>query len=458
MASTSINEKIQDALKEGYSMDQIRGFLSKSDNEEARNYLKASEAAQAQAAADANRPTPYPPVPLLDMFGGPVGVAIGAGLAGSALTYGATKLADKFFRPQPPAPPTPPSPVFSYSSPPLYSSSSSPSSPSSATATQMGPGEEFYRRTQGTVASTPQDKALLEKSYQAMLDKQAAAAARQAVVPPTNPTPPVFTQAPVAPSATSVAPAATPIAPAPAAPIPTTFAGATVAEPPVAAPTAPAQAAKPPAEKTKSTFKSAADIPSGYVFRPDVGNLDRGLFNILGPEHRLYAKELLNNGMPFGDAGPKDYNQRIAQITEQYWKAVQGQTPETILSREARTAQGVPHGEFGTYGSLGRKAKVAGVAGTLLSAAEAALAAQQGRYGEAAVRGMDVATDFIPGVAAAKQALAPQGVAPGTVPGNILDAAAKLGSPYYETEWARTQRMREAAGAGRGFVNPPLVR
>lgn len=337
-----------------------------------------------------------------------------------------------------------------------------PSSRPLVAADQVGPGEEFYRRTQGFVATTPEDKLMVERSYKAMMDKQIAAAIRQAAVPPTQaPTAVAPSATPVAPAATQLPPAplAAPVAPAaPAAPIPTTFAGATVAEPPVAAPTAPAQAAKPPAEKTKSTFKSAADIPSGYVFRPDVGNLDRGLFNILGPEHRLYAKELLNNGMPFGDAGPKDYNQRIAQITEQYWKAVQGQTPETILSREARTAQGVPHGEFGTYGSLGRKAKVAGVAGTLLSAAEAALAAQQGRYGEAAVRGMDVATDFIPGVAAAKQALAPQGVAPGTVPGNILDAAAKLGSPYYETEWARTQRMREAAGAGRGFVNPPLVR
>lgn len=314
------------------------------------------------------------------------------------------------------------------------------------TAPGLTPGEQAY----GVRATSEEDKRMLNRSLEAKMQKEA----RRPVAPPAATMPP----AAVAPSTTPVAPAATPMTPAPAAPIPTTFAGATVAEPPVAAPTAPAQAAKPPAEKTKSTFKSAADIPSGYVFRPDVGNLDRGLFNILGPEHRLYAKELLNNGMPFGDAGPKDYNQRIAQITEQYWKAVQGQTPETILSREARTAQGVPHGEFGTYGSLGRKAKVAGVAGTLLSAAEAALAAQQGRYGEAAVRGMDVATDFIPGVAAAKQALAPQGVAPGTVPGNILDAAAKLGSPYYETEWARTQRMREAAGAGRGFVNPPLVR
>ncbi len=236
----------------------------------------------------------------------------------------------------------------------------------------------------------------------------------------------------VAPSATpAVAPSATP--------------AATTATQPVA-----------PKDRVKSTFKSAADIPAGMVFRADVGNVDRALFNILGPEHRQNAKDLLNKGQPFGNA--PDVNDRVSKITSEYWKAVQGQIPETILSREARIAQGVPHQGFGSFGGLGRAVKVGGVAGTLLTAAEAALAAQQGRYGEAAMRGADVATDFIPGVAAAKQAFTGTTVVPGTLPPGYVENAALLGSPYYDTEWSKTQRMKERAGAGRGFVNPPQFR
>ena len=38
----------------------------------------------------------------------------------------------------------------------------------------------------------------------------------------------------------------------------------------------------------KTTFKSAAEIPPGFEFRPDVGNLDRSMGNILGKEHKLW--------------------------------------------------------------------------------------------------------------------------------------------------------------------------
>lgn len=215
--------------------------------------------------------------------------------------------------------------------------------------------------------------------------------------------------------------------------------GAPAAVPPAAPAATPAAAPVAPAgkERMKSTFKSAADVPAGMVFRPDVGNVDRALFNILGPEHRQNAKDLLNKGQPFGNA--PDVNDRVSKITNEYWKAVQGQIPETILGREARIAQGVPHQGFGAFGGLGRAVKVGGVAGTLLTAAEAALAAQQGRYGQAAVQAADIATDFIPGVGAAKQAFTGTTLEPGTM-------------PEYQQ---RLQRVREGAGAGRGFINPP---
>jgi len=234
------------------------------------------------------------------------------------------------------------------------------------------------------------------------------------------------------------------------------------AAPPAAPAATPAAAPVAPAgkERMKSTFKSAADVPAGMVFRPDVGNVDRALFNILGPEHRQNAKDLLNKGQPFGNA--PDVNDRVSKITNEYWKAVQGQIPETILGREARIAQGVPHQGFGAFGGLGRAVKVGGVAGTLLTAAEAALAAQQGRYGQAAVQAADVATDFIPGVAVLKQALTGSTLAPGTLPPEYIAEqqrrASLLGSPTAATrapipDWAKPQ-----AGGGRGFVNPPQFR
>ena len=138
------------------------------------------------------------------------------------------------------------------------------------------------------------------------------------------------------------------------------------------------------AAKTQQTFKSEAAIPPGTTFRGDIGNLDRSLFNVLGPEHRRNAMELLNSGKPFGNV--QDVNAAVKDITSRYWQAVQSQIPETLLGREERAAQGLKS-EFGNYGALGKAAKVAGVAGTLLSVADLAKAAQQakeGQYGEAA--------------------------------------------------------------------------
>ena len=41
-----------------------------------------------------------------------------------------------------------------------------------------------------------------------------------------------------------------------------------------------------------------------------------------------------------------------------------------------------------------------------------------------------------------------------TLPSQQIPNAALLGSPYAQTEWAKTQRLREKAGAGRGIAPP----
>ena len=195
------------------------------------------------------------------------------------------------------------------------------------------------------------------------------------------------------------------------------------------------------------------------MFRPDVGNLDRSLGNILGLEHRANAREMFTGGKPFGQftgSGPQAFNNEISRLSTEYFQRLQSEIPETILSRDARRAQGVPS-DFGTFAkttNFGKAAKVGGVAGTLIAIADAANAAQQGRVGEAAIRSADVATDYIPMVAQLKQGLAPtEAGAPG-VSKQTIQSSALLGSPYAQTEWAKNVRQKEKAGAGRGIAPP----
>lgn len=225
------------------------------------------------------------------------------------------------------------------------------------------------------------------------------------------------------------------------------------------APTEPVTPKAPKKEPAVATFKTLADVPKGYEFRSDVGNLDRSLGNILGLEHRANAREMFTGGKPFGQftgSGPTAYNDEISRLTTNYFQKLQSEIPETILSRDARKAQGIPS-DFGTYATktnFGKAAKVGGVAGTLFAVADIANAAQQGKYGQAAVQGVDVATDYIPMVAQLKQGLAPtEAGAPG-VSKQRIESSALLGSPYAQTEWAKNQRLKEKAGAGRGIAPP----
>ena len=219
------------------------------------------------------------------------------------------------------------------------------------------------------------------------------------------------------------------------------------------APTEPVTPKASKKEPAVATFKTLADVPKGYEFRSDVGNLDRSMYNILGPEHRQYAKELLTGGQMFGNS--PNVNADVSRLSTQYFQKLQSEIPETILSRDERRAQGIPS-KFGNYGlqGFGKAAKVGGVAGTLFAVADVANAAQQGKYGEAAMRGADVATDYIPMVAQLKQGLAPtEAGAPG-VSQQRIESSALLGSPYAQTEWAKNQRLKEKAGAGRGIAPP----
>ena len=203
-----------------------------------------------------------------------------------------------------------------------------------------------------------------------------------------------------------------------------------------------AVAPKKRAPKEQKTFKTAADIPEGYVFRPDVGNLDRSMGNILGKEHREYARELFSGGKPFGHSD--DLNADVSRLTTEYFKRLQQEVPETILGREARIAQKVPS-EFGTFAkgtNFGKAAKVAGVAGTLISIVDLANAKTAQ---DKATAGTNLLGAVLPPFMDINDVGAP---------GVGKEKAYKLGSPYAQTEEAKKSRLKEKAGAGRGIAPP----
>jgi hypothetical protein len=198
------------------------------------------------------------------------------------------------------------------------------------------------------------------------------------------------------------------------------------------------------APKTEQfTYKS---VPEGHVFIPEMGNLDQGMQNIYGEEGRKFARDLLNEGKHFGTSA--NYNQDLKKLSNAYMTALQSQIPETLLSREERIAQGVPHGGQGTFGKLGKLAKVGGVVGTLLTVAEAAKAkTAQDR----ALAGANVIGSVLPPGADILEAGAP------TLPPEIRakqEEFAMLGSPFYNTQEAKNLRQAKKVGAGRGIAPP----
>ena len=103
-----------------------------------------------------------------------------------------------------------------------------------------------------------------------------------------------------------------------------------------------------------------------------------------------------------------EFGKKLAKIREEQPKgATKGQLgiPATITDNKIRTGKNL----------VPSTVRAGGTALLIMSVADAAKAAQEGKYTEAAMRGLDVATDYIPGVGQVKQALMPNAVAPGTL-------------------------------------------
>jgi len=158
----------------------------------------------------------------------------------------------------------------------------------------------------------------------------------------------------------------------------------------------------------------------GSTFLPGYGAGDNNLFNTYGAEGRKAVLERFNNGKPIGS-----YDNYLA-LNEKLKKGVPSSEVPGLMSRLPSEA------EAGTYGPLGKKAiiKGAGIGGLLLAAHELANAKTPT---EAALRAVDIGTDYVPILGQIKQGLAPSELQSGKLTAKQLKAfeeAQKLGSPY----------------------------
>lgn len=156
------------------------------------------------------------------------------------------------------------------------------------------------------------------------------------------------------------------------------------------------------AARQKLTFddtpQTAKDmLAKGTTFMPGYGPGDNSVFNTLGGDGRKAFIDKYNNGLPVGS--DDNYTK--------LWNTFKNERIGPEISRPLRTQRGIPPSEFGNFGTLGKALKLGGVAGLGIAASNIANAAQNGNYMEAGLRGADLASDYIPGVAQVKQAFTP---------------------------------------------------
>ena len=199
----------------------------------------------------------------------------------------------------------------------------------------------------------------------------------------------------------------------------------------VAAATTTPTTVKTPAAPQKQTFKTPAELPEGTVFKEGWGGADSWLNDQVGKEKAKAIRNTYNQGRGFG-SGAEAIKNAATAMAEFGNTQFMTQGEPTILSKENRQRFGIaPPQQAGSLNKAFPKAvKVGGIAGLLLTANEAAnaknLREAAGTVGEA----------FLPIGMTPTTAGAP------VVPPSRFSEAAKLGSPYYNTDWAKQQRMR----------------
>lgn len=476
MASSNINEKVQQALEEGHAWEDIKAHLSTLDNPEAKSYLSGLKTATSSNPSTSNVQTG-----LIDWAQANPQDALLYGAGAYAALQApkiASKVADYRLKQR----------ELGLKERSLAAYESQVAKQGAPASDLLNPKDELINSVrqnefdqQKTAASNLQEQIAQERLKQAQLKTQRAevehqnwlakntlseaeqafgrkakdpaelrlmqtAVQQQAGKGPVAPTPGV--PAPMAELPVIQSPAATtppaqtwgaPVNQAPVQPANVLSTGSTAesAEAPIK------QVEKVKEAVTPTAVKGPVEPTT---FRADLGPGDNWLYNTAGPEKRKAILKEFNDGKP---AGSYDEAQKLwAKYIESRRETFTG--PE--MTKEVRKERGIPPRE--NFGQLGKVAKVGGVAGLALTAAQIAQAAQKGNYLEAGLRGVDLATDYIPGVAQFKQGLSPFEAGGSGISSQAFENAYKLGSPYAQTEEAKLARLREKAGAGRGIAPP----
>ena len=191
----------------------------------------------------------------------------------------------------------------------------------------------------------------------------------------------------------------------------------------------------------RNNYAKIEDVPAGYAFVPGAQHIDTSRTNIGQTE---YTKAY--TGRPFPASNElavqesNDINRLLGRPTRAEAKAagltLPPQTPG--ITKHVLESKGTPF--MGT-----KAAKVGGILGALVAIPDLVNAQTVGQRGMA---GANLLESVLPLGAQINEAGAPG------VQQSQISQAALLGSPYAQTEWAKTQRLRERAGAGRGIAPP----
>jgi hypothetical protein len=195
----------------------------------------------------------------------------------------------------------------------------------------------------------------------------------------------------------------------------------------------------------RNNYARVEDVPAGYAFVPGAQHIDTSRTNIGQTE---YTKAYTNRPFPSTNElavqESNEINRLLGRPTRAEAKAagitLPPQTPG--ITKHVLESKGTPF--MGT-----KAAKVGGVLGALIAIPDLVNAQTAGQRGMAGANMLEAVLP--PGFT-----MSNVGEGSGNVPN--VSPAALLGSPYAQTDWAKTQRLREKAGAGRGIAPPSAYR
>jgi hypothetical protein len=193
-------------------------------------------------------------------------------------------------------------------------------------------------------------------------------------------------------------------------------------------------------KKFKTQYASVHDVPKGYAFVPGANTIDVARNN-LGQD--VYTQEFSKRDFPAT-------NKESETISNEINRTLGRPTNQQLIEQGVKPPTGTPGI---TKLIAGKKiVQVGGILGALVALPDIAKAATKGNYAEAGLRAADLATDYIPGVNAAKTSLSGMGL--GESPEQLNELGKRL---EYIQRTGGGRGLQGSAGGGQGFrgIAPP---